>query len=137
MKTKYYIDTCIWRDYYENRTDRFRPLGEWSLFLLNKIIQDFDLIIISDFLLYELSLFLSKEEIKKLFEPYKNNLFKIKSSTRHHTLAKSCAKKYLIPKQDALHFVLALEHNAILVTRDQHFNHVSEIIEVKKPEDLI
>ena len=25
---RYYIDTCIWRDLIENRSDRFRSLGE-------------------------------------------------------------------------------------------------------------
>ena len=39
MKRRFYLDTCIWRDYYENRSDNFRPLGEWALFLINKINQ--------------------------------------------------------------------------------------------------
>lgn len=35
MEEKYYLDACIWRDYFENREDRFRPLGEWAFRLVN------------------------------------------------------------------------------------------------------
>ena len=34
---KYYFDTSIWRDYYENRSDGLRPLGDFAFELLKKI----------------------------------------------------------------------------------------------------
>lgn len=137
MKIKYYIDTCIWRDYYENRSDKFRPLGEWALFLLNKIKANNEEIIVSDFLIYELSLFLTKEDMRKLFEPYEKNIIMIESSTEHNRLAREYSLKYSLPKPDALHLVLALEQNAVLVTRDFHFLNASDLIVIRKPEDLI
>ena len=39
---KYYLDTSIWRDYYENRSDKFRPWGEWALILINKILETYN-----------------------------------------------------------------------------------------------
>ena len=38
MNKKYYIDSNIWRDYFENRSDRFRPLGDWALMFFKEII---------------------------------------------------------------------------------------------------
>ena len=38
MVEKYYLDTCIWRDYFENRSDKFRPLGDWAFSLIKLII---------------------------------------------------------------------------------------------------
>jgi hypothetical protein len=35
---RYYLDTCIWVDYLENRQDRFRPLGDWALRLIKQIV---------------------------------------------------------------------------------------------------
>ena len=34
----YYVDSAIWRDLHENRTDKFRPLGEWAFELFRKIL---------------------------------------------------------------------------------------------------
>ena len=34
---RYYVDTAIFRDYCENRVDRFRPLGEWALAFFKKV----------------------------------------------------------------------------------------------------
>jgi hypothetical protein len=50
---KYYIDTCIWRDYFENRNDKYRPLGEWAFRFIKKIINEDSLILFSDLVLEE------------------------------------------------------------------------------------
>ncbi|MBU1321694.1 MAG: PIN domain-containing protein [Nanoarchaeota archaeon] len=52
--TKYYLDTCIWIDYFEDRKDNFRPLGDWAFRLIKKIITDENVIIISDLVWFEL-----------------------------------------------------------------------------------
>lgn len=56
MVTRYYLDTYIWIDYFENRVDNFRPLGDWVLSLIKKIIIDKDIFIISDHLIDELKI---------------------------------------------------------------------------------
>lgn len=45
---RYYLDTSIWRDFYENRTDRFRPLGEWAFELFRKIIREKSIVLYSE-----------------------------------------------------------------------------------------
>jgi len=46
-------------------------------------------------------------------------------------------KKLKIPFGDALHTILAKDNEAILVTRDHHFDVVEGIVKIRKPEDLI
>ncbi len=48
MANRFYIDTCIWRDYYENRSDNLKPLGEWALQFLKNAVNNDDLILYSD-----------------------------------------------------------------------------------------
>lgn len=52
---KYYLDTCIWIDYWENRTDNLRPIGEFAFKFLNSL-EDDDIIYYSDFTIRELKL---------------------------------------------------------------------------------
>lgn len=33
---RFYLDACIWGDYWENRSDNFRPLGEWAFRYLSR-----------------------------------------------------------------------------------------------------
>ena len=42
-----------------------------------------------------------------------------------------------IPFGDVLHAILARDNNAIMVTRDRHFEEVQNIVNIKKPEELI
>ena len=136
--TKYYLDTCIWIDYFENRSDRFRPLGEWAFFLIKKIIQDDDLIIYSDLVEEELQVIYSEKEIKKIFSiAPKEILVKVSNSIKQLKEAIHYSKRFNIPKKDALHAVLARDNEAILVTRDKHFYELTRDIIVKKPEELI
>ena len=60
---KYYIDACIWRDYFENRSDNFRPLGEWAFKLIKKSIEEGSSVVYSDSIIEELEEFYSKDEI--------------------------------------------------------------------------
>jgi hypothetical protein len=56
MKTRYYFDTCIWIDYYDNRVGpRGRPLGAIAGKLLLKIIMENELVAVSDGLTVELN----------------------------------------------------------------------------------
>ena len=64
MEKKYYLDACIWIDYFENRKDRFRPLGDWAIRIINKIIKENGLFIFSDHIIKELEKNYTKEELK-------------------------------------------------------------------------
>lgn len=138
MAENYYIDSCIWRDYFENRSDKFRPLGDWAFSLIKLIIQENNLIIYSDLVEEELHEGFSEEDIKKIISIVpKENLVKIESSSEQLKEAIQIAKKLRIPVKDTLHAILARDNDAIMVTRDKHFYELSGKVTIKKPEDLI
>lgn len=136
--TRYYLDSCIWRDYFENRSDRFRPLGEWALRLIKKIIKENGLFIFSDHSIKELNKQYSPEELDKFFAIIpKQLIIKIETNSYQAREAFKIKKKLNIPFGDALHAIVARDNNAIMVTRDKHFYELPEEAIIKKPEDLI
>src|SRR3989344_2870748 len=138
MTERYYLDSCIWRDYFENRSDKFRPLGDWAFSLIKLIIKEDNLIIYSDLIEEELNEGFSDEDVKKIISIVpKENLVKIESSSEQLKEAIQKAKKLDIPVKDALHAILARDNDAVMVTRDKHFYELSERLIIKKPEDLI
>lgn len=139
MEDKFYFDTSIWRDYYENRSDKFRPLGEWALKLINKIIEEGDIIFYSDFVVKELEITFSIVEIEKIFEIIKTSksLVKVEINKGQVKEASKLAKERSVAFGDALHAILARDNKALLISRDKHFDELTDIVETKKPEELI
>ncbi len=134
---KYYIDSCIWMDYFEDRSDNLRPLGEWAFQLIKKIIGEKGLIIISQNIIHELSSYYDYSELDELFGIVpKEFLLKVKPDQMQFKKAILLKAKLNIPLGDAFHAVLAKDNNALMITRDSHFCNVEGII-VRKPEDLI
>ena len=139
MSERFYLDSSIWRDYYENRKDKFRPLGEWALRLIKNIIENKNYILYSDFVIKELKIGYNKDEINKIFEIVnkRNLLIKVNISESQIKESAILCKKKEVAFGDALHAVLARDNKAIMVTRDKHFIELNHIAEIKKPEDLI
>ncbi len=139
MQEKFYLDTAIWRDYYENRKDKFRPLGEWALYFLHKTIKNKNIILYSDFVVKELENKYSIDEINNIFRIIKkrNLLVKVKISKKQIKKASMISKKRKVAFGDALHSILARDNNSILISRDKHFQELTDIVKIKKPEDLI
>lgn len=138
MAEKYYIDSCIWKDYFENRSDRFRPLGDWALRLINKIIKEDDLFLFSDHLMNELNKQYSSEDLNKFFEIIpKKLIIKVNTTKKQAKEAFKIKNKLNISFGDALHAIIARDNKAILVSRDKHFYELTKEVTIKKPEDLI
>lgn len=138
MSKKYYLDTCIWRDYFEDRKDRFRPLGEWAFQFIKKIIEEESKVIFSDLNRTELMLAYSGEEINNILTIIpKSKLIFVERDKGKMKSAKEFSIRFKIHFADALHAVFALENGAILVSRDKHFDNLRFVLDVKKPEDLI
>jgi len=133
---KYYIDSCIWRDYLENRSDRFRPLGDWALALINKIIEEEGIVIYSQLILKELIEYMPEQRIKDMLNIFPLKI-KVKISKEQFQTARQVSRKTNIPKNDVLHAILAGTNNAVLVTRDKHFYELQKFAVIKKPEELI
>ena len=130
---KFYIDTCIWRDYFEDRKDKFRPLGEWAFHLIKYAIKNNISILYSDLIIRELK---DNEELIAYITTGEDSFLKIDISEFQAKEAHNLSKRLKIPFQDVLHAILARDNEAILITRDKHFE-MLDIVEVKKPEDLI
>lgn len=137
MPKTYYLDSCIWRDYYENRSDTFRPIGEWALKLIQAIIKDGYFILYSDMVIEELEIRYGKEEMKRIFEIAGRFLVKADISASQAKEAAILCKQRKVAFGDALHAILARDNNSVLITRDRHFMELVDIAEIKKPEDLV
>ena len=55
MEKRFYFDTSIWLDFFENRDEPNRPKGTWAQKLMKKIISKNDKIVYSDLTIIELN----------------------------------------------------------------------------------
>ena len=139
MGKKYYFDTSIWRDYFENRKDNFRPLGEWAFELIKKMVENNDALLYSDVVITELRAYFSEEEVSRIFAIARseNILVKVYPSEKQESEASRLCKMRKIPFNDVLQAILARDNQAVLVTRDKHFLQLNDLADSKKPEELI
>ena len=137
MQKRYYLDTCIWIDYFENRSDRFRPLGEWAFRALAKIIEEEGIILFSNLNEKEFRNYYSKEQMAQMLTLVPLALLKlVKTREKQFEEAKLLAGILRIPTNDAIHAILARDNSAILITRDKHFMLIKGV-DIKLPEDLL
>ena len=137
MVEKYYLDTSIWRDYYEDRKDPSKDIGEFAFKLLSKLLASNSKIVVSDFLLRELEIDYSLEKIRGLAFPFEKLMERVSVSEKQLEEAKKIASKKGTPKGDVIHAILARDNKAILVSRDKHFQQLKDVCEIFKPEDII
>ncbi|MDD9953600.1 MAG: PIN domain-containing protein [Candidatus Woesearchaeota archaeon] len=139
MKQRFYIDTLIWRDYYEGRSDRFRPLGEWALMFFRKALQEQHTILFSSIVVDELQKDYDKEKIQEIFSVIDNTSLFRKASVHKKQFkeASQLSKDRKVPFGDALHAIIARDNEAIVITRDRHFEVLQDITQAKKPEELL
>lgn len=139
MANRFYLDTCIWRDYYENRSDNLKPLGEWALQFLKNAVNNDDLIIYSDLTIKELCIKYTIEEVKDILEVIDKRDILIRINVMESQIKEAIMirKKRNLAFGDVLHAILARDNNAILITRDEHFLELNDLVMIKKPEELI
>jgi predicted nucleic acid-binding protein len=136
---RFYLDSAIWRDLHENRNDNFRPLGEWAFEFLRNVRQNKSLVLYSEIVVKELLIAYDYKTIAELFKNLSedNLLVEVAVSPAQLKEASLLRKKFQVPLRDALHAVLARDNNAVLIARDRHFEALSHLVRVNKPEDLI
>ncbi len=138
MPEKYYIDTSIWMDLYEDRKGyNGEPLGNFALKLFSLIKAKKNFLVITDLLIRELEMNYSLPEINGMVKPFEKIIEKIIATDKQRDEAKKIAKERGIPPGDVLHAIIARDNNLILITRDKHFRHLEDISPHHKPEDLI
>ena len=138
MIKKYYLDTSIWMDIYEDRKGfRDEPLGDFALRLISVILTRKDTLVLSDLLIKELEMNYSIDEINGMVKPFESIVEKIVTSKKQHDESLKISLAENVPRGDALHAVLARDNGLILVTRDNHFKKLRRISNHYKPEELI
>lgn len=135
---KYYLDTSIWIDLYEDRKGyKNEPLGDFAWKLFASIKANKSNIIISDFLVRELEVNYSMEEINGMIKPFEDIIEKVFLLKNQRDEARRIAQERNLPPGDVIHTIIARDNNLILVTRDKHFNELIDISRSYKPEELI
>ncbi|MCX6799466.1 MAG: PIN domain-containing protein [Candidatus Diapherotrites archaeon] len=133
-----YVDTSVWRDYFEERGDRIKPLGEFGFQFLKKCRQNKDTIIVSDIIISELEGGLPKESVQIIISEFSDLIIRVNHTEKQFREAAKMARepRHNIPLADALHAIIARDEGAVLVTRDGHFREIG-FIEVCAPEELL
>lgn len=134
---KFYLDTSIWRDYFEDRKDNIRPLGEFAFQFLKNCKEKNHTIVFSEQVLDELKKYYSLERIISMLSDFKESIEFATVSSNQLTESKNLLNKFSeTHTADILHAILARDNNAILISRDKHFEQLQHIVEVKKPEEI-
>ncbi len=121
MARKFYLDTAIWRDYFEDRKDNMRPLGEFAFRFLKSCEKKGNTVLYSALVVEELESHYSKERVVEVFFYFRHMLAEVRISdgqiSEARKIAPSTQGTHL---KDALHAVLARDNAAIMVARDKH-----------------
>lgn len=139
MAKKFYLDTAIWRDYFEDRGDGTRPLGEFAFQFLRKCGENNAVVFVSDVVVLELKIRFSKQQSEELFSSFENMITWLDASAKQTSKAREewGKRNKALPFKDVLHAIIARDNHAVLVARDNHFfGSLSSIVEVQKPEDI-
>ncbi len=140
MEKKYWLDTCIWRDFYEDRFSKAgNPLGEYATNAFMKILKKRDKILFSESLVRELSRDYGEKDINDMLNLLfmGGTLIRVEITKEEYLEARELSEKRKLPFVDCLNAVQARNHNAVVVSQDEHFTkNLSDIVKVIKPQDL-
>ena len=140
MAEKYFIDTCIWRDFYEDRFSKSgRHLGKSATDLFMKILKRGNKILFSESLIWELKKDYNEQETNDMLNLLfiNNVLIRIDITKEEHLEAKKLSQKRDIPYVDCLNAIQARNHKSIMVSQDTHYiEDLADIIKTVKPEEI-
>ena len=141
MTKTYYLDTCVWRDFFEGRMNKAgKPIGDYAARLFMKILKNKDKVLFSEALALELKKDYNEEDIKDMLSLLflSGILIRVDITTEESTEAKILSSQRNLPFVDCLHAIQARNHCAIMVSRDKHFiNNLSDVIKTIRPEEII
>lgn len=135
MSKRFYVDTCIWRDLLEDRSDGLRPLGEFAFQFLINCRKHSCKVLCSEFVIKELEKEFTRAEIDTLFEPFLDLIIFV--SFNRKQLDESFSIKTSAHQADILHAIIARDNECVLITRDKHFSFLSDLVKVLSPEEVV
>ena len=126
-------------DYFEDRKDGIRPLGEFAFQFLRQCKERKIQVIVSDVVVFELRRYFSQERVNEVFSHFEDIIVKVSVTPQQLSEANRewIKRGKKLPFDDVLHAVLAKRNKAVLVARDNHFfEFLSQFVVVDKPEDI-
>ena len=139
MKTVY-IDTNVYIDYFLNRTDKLRPLGDFAFNLIKKIVIEEYKLIISDLVILELEHNGFEKQVKILLEKLKenNNLTFVTSIEEDNVKTNKIVKERKTSFNDTKHAIISNRAKAdYFVTRNiRDFENLNDLVNPVYPESL-
>lgn len=127
-------------DYFENRIDKIRPLGEFAFQLIKRTLQCEFKIILSNLVIDELKFNGAGSKIKELTDELKksNKLVYTEESENDDQKARELKQKFKTPLNDTKHIILAKRMGAdFLVTRNiKDYGELQNLVKIKLPENL-
>ena len=137
---RYWVDTCIWRDFYEDRiSDNGIDLSSYASDVFTKIILKKDKIIYSEALIWELRKRYTNNEINELLGLLLQNgiLIRIPIIEDDKSKARTLSKQRGIPFSDCLIAVQAKRNNAIVISQDKHWIYnLSDTVRAIRPNEI-
>lgn len=127
-------------DFYEDRFSKAgNPLGEYATNAFMKILKKRDKILFSESLVRELSRDYGEKDINDMLNLLfmGGTLIRVEITKEEYLEARELSEKRKLPFVDCLNAVQARNHNAVVVSQDEHFTkNLSDIVKVIKPQDL-
>lgn len=137
---KYYLDTCVWRDFYENRKSKTgRNLGKEAFRLIKNLLKKKATVLFSDLVVKELRIEYSMKDVEGLFSVLmlSKRLQWVGIEGWMNDEAKVIAAEKNVPLPDALHCIIARENEAIVVSQDKHMQALKSVALVLTPKEVI
>ena len=138
---KYFVDTCVWRDFYEDRKSfSGRDLGKEAATFFQKVIADKNVVLFSESLIDELKIEYSFLEIEQMLKTLSliGLLKRIDIKKEEFIEAKNLSKSRNLPFVDCLNAVQARNHRAMLISQDKHIlRNLADMVVAKRPSEII
>lgn len=141
MVRKLYLDTNVYLDYWFDRKDNLRPLGEFAFQVMKRAVSCEFVIVYSIFVVNELCdiLGMTKTEcydniFKELGD--KRKLIYITPEKGSKEEAERLMKRFNLSRNDAMHLAIAKDAGTVLVSRDRHHQELKGKYDIHLPEEL-
>ncbi|MCF7871642.1 type II toxin-antitoxin system VapC family toxin [Candidatus Woesearchaeota archaeon] len=137
---RYFIDTCILRDFYENRFGRKKePIGDYAAKFFLYVFSNKNKLFISQISIKELKTDFSECQINDLIYLLGKFISLDILKPEHYEIkeADNLSKERNIPFADCLIAVQTRNKKSVAITRDRHFfNNLTDVCDSLKPENF-
>ena len=132
---RFYFDTSIWLDFLEKRGENSKV----AVKLIQEVIKNDCIVLYSVMVLQELrNLDYFESEIEDLLSIFRSaNIRIVHIDKKQLEETERISKERELPRRDVFHAILARDNEAIIITRDRHFDKLKDGVVTKLTEDII